>query len=292
MNRLFNERKEELKAFRDIFFKSGKREEKKADIPDDLFIACPECGKSFPRAQLEDNLFVCPVCSHHLRVGAYDRIGQICDSFRESNKNLVASDEDSFPGYREKLEKARKKSGLQEACVTGTGKIGENRFVICVMDPAFMMGSMGQAVGEKIVRAIEMAVHKHLPLVIFTASGGARMQEGILSLVQMARTSAALERLAGEHLLYITVLTDPTTGGVSASFAMLGDIILAEPDALVGFAGKRVIASTVREELPDDFQQAEFVQEKGFIDRIVPRAELKNEISRLIRLHERRGQWS
>ena len=194
-----------------------------------------------------------------------------------------------FPGYEKKIAKYKDSSGITEAVITGTGLINGNKSVICVMDSHFMMGSMGTVVGEKITLAVEKAIEEHLPIIIFTASGGARMQEGILSLMQMAKVSAALARHSKAGLLYITVLTDPTTGGVTASFAMLGDIILAEPHALVGFAGRRVIEGTIKEQLPEDFQSAEFLLEKGFVDNIVKRDEMKNVLSLLLGLHNQAG---
>ncbi len=287
---IFTRRRKELEAFKRAVL-NRKREHQTAQIPDNLFEACPSCGKSYLQDKLQENLYVCPDCGFHIRIGARERISQLCDSFRETDKTFCVPDKD-FPGYSEKLDKARDLTGLRDACVCGVAKIGEQRFMLCVMDSRFMMGSMGQTVGEKIVRTVEGVIRRHLPLVIFTTSGGARMQEGILSLIQMARTSAALEKLSEEQLPYISILTDPTTGGVSASFAMLADIILAEPGALIGFAGRRVIASTVREELPEDFQRAEFLLEKGFVDRIVDRRDLKDELGVLLSLHERRPLWT
>ena len=239
------------------------------------------------------NLYVCPHCGAHLKLNAHERIRQIVDegSFVEMDKRMTLLEGRTFPGYEEKLERLQKKTGLYEAVVTGTAKLGGIKCALAIMDSNFFMGSMGQIVGEKITRCIEYATKKKLPLIIFCTSGGARMQEGILSLVQMAKTSAALAKHHEAGLLYISYLTHPTTGGVSASFAMLGDIILAEPKCLIGFAGKRVIASTVNEELPADFQTAEFVLEKGFIDRIVERKDSRNVLIQLLRLHERRVSW-
>ncbi|MEG0469419.1 MAG: acetyl-CoA carboxylase carboxyltransferase subunit beta, partial [Longicatena sp.] len=210
-------------------------------------------------------------------------------TFVELDKRMVLKEESNFPGYEEKLDKLQKSTGLYDAVVCGTGKIGGKKVALAIMDSNFFMGSMGQIVGEKITRCIEYATKKRLPLIIFTTSGGARMQEGILSLVQMAKTSAALAKHKEEGLLYISYLTHPTTGGVSASFAMLGDLILAEPQCLVGFAGKRVIESTVNEKLPDNFQTAEFMLEKGFIDKIVERKDSKETLCKLITFHERRA---
>ena len=235
------------------------------------------------------NQYVCPKCGHYMVLTAHERIRQVVDegTFIEMDKRLTHVSNQTFPGYQEKLTRLQKTTGLYEAVISGVGRIHGHQAVITVMDNQFFMGSMGQAVGEKITRSIEFATKKKLPIIIFTTSGGARMQEGILSLVQMAKTSAALSKHSEAGLFYISYLTHPTTGGVSASFAMLGDIILAEPACLVGIAGKRVIASTVKEELPDNFQKAEFVLEKGFIDRIVERSEARKILSQLLSMHER-----
>lgn len=221
------------------------------------------------------------------RMGARDRIDSIIDqgSFVEYDVGLHTKDILNFPDYTEKIEKAMENSKETEAVVTGEGKIAGEDCIICVMDSNFMMGSMGSVVGEKITRAIERAIEKRLPIIIFTASGGARMQEGIVSLMQMAKTSAALGRLNEEGLLCISVLTDPTTGGVTASFAMLGDIIIAEPNALIGFAGPRVIEQTIRQKLPEGFQRAEFLLEKGFVDKIVHRRNMKVVLSKILKIH-------
>ena len=223
----------------------------------------------------------------HPRMAARDRINSIIDegTFVEYDTDLKTTDTLNFPGYMEKIEAAMQNSGEKEAVITGEGKITDKNCIICVMDSNFMMGSMGLVVGEKITRAIEKAIEKRFPVIIFTASGGARMQEGILSLMQMAKTSAALGRLGEEGLLYISVLTDPTTGGVTASFAMLGDIIIAEPGALIGFAGPRVIEQTIKQKLPGGFQRVEFLQERGFIDKIVHRKNMKAVLSKILRIH-------
>lgn len=219
-------------------------------------------------------------------------IGDIIDegTFLEYDKDLESSNPLDFPNYNTKLVQARESTKEKEGVITGEGDINGERVVICVMNPGFMMGSMGTVVGEKITRAIEKAIEKKLPLIIFSASGGARMQEGILSLMQMAKTSAALARLDESGLLYISVLTDPTTGGVTASFAMLGDIIIAEPGALIGFAGPRVIEQTIKQKLPEGFQRAEFLLEKGFIDMIVKREDMKDTLSQILRLHLKGGE--
>lgn len=226
------------------------------------------------------------------RIGARERINEIIDkgTFIEYDADLKADNPLNFPQYTEKVADAIEQSKENEGVITGEGKINSESCVICVMNPNFMMGSMGSVVGEKITRAIEKAIEKRFPLIIFCASGGARMQEGILSLMQMAKTSAALGRLAEEGLLYISVLTDPTTGGVTASFAMLGDIIIAEPGALIGFAGPRVIEQTIRQKLPEGFQRSEFLQEKGFVDKIVSRADMKIVLSKILKMHTSGGE--
>lgn len=288
MEQLFKRRKNRL----DLFKKRRSSEYKSpVDVPENLFHSCPNCKESIPFEDLMHNLYVCPSCNHHLKLTAHERLRQIVDehTFVETDKHMSLKEGLAFPGYEDKLEALIKKTGLFEAVVTGVGKIGGYKTVIAVMDSNFFMGSMGSIVGEKITRCIELATRKKLPLLIFATSGGARMQEGILSLVQMAKTSAALAKHKEAGLLYISYLTHPTTGGVSASFAMLGDIILAEPDCLIGFAGKRVIASTVNEKLPDDFQKAEFLLKKGFIDKIVERKDAYHTLAKILSFHERRA---
>lgn len=228
----------------------------------------------------------------HPRIAARDRVNSIIDkgTFAEYDTDLKTIDALNFPGYMEKIKIAMENSNEEEAVITGEGKITGRDCIICVMEPNFMMGSMGSVVGEKIARAIEKAIEKRFPLIIFTASGGARMQEGILSLMQMAKTSAALGRLSEEGLLYIAVLTNPTTGGVTASFAMLGDIVIAEPGALIGFAGPRVIEQTIKQKLPEGFQRAEFLQEKGFVDKIVHRKNMKAVLSEILKIHALGGE--
>ena len=211
-------------------------------------------------------------------------------SFRELFEKLPAGDPLSFPGYKSKLEESRRKTGLNEAAVIATGTVDGRKCVVGVLDSRFLMGSMSAAVGEKITLGIEYATKNKLPLILFAASGGARMQEGILSLMQMAKTSAALARFSQKGLLYISVLTDPTTGGVTASFASLGDIILAEPGALIGFAGPRVIQQTIGQTLPEGFQRAEYQEEHGFVDQVVPRSKLRDTISQLLLLHQKGGR--
>jgi acetyl-CoA carboxylase carboxyl transferase subunit beta len=248
---------------------------------------CKQCGGALAGAELYERLRVCPHCGYHFPLGARDRVASLADpgSFRETHAELVSVDplhfRDRLP-YRDRLHEAQARTGLGEAVVTGTLRIGGRSAVVAVLDFEFMGGSMGSVVGEKLARGIELAIDKHLPVIIVAASGGARMQEGILSLMQMAKTSAALERLGRARLPYLSVLTDPTTGGVTASFAMLGDVILAEPRALIGFAGPRVIAETIRQPLPDGFQRAEFLLEHGQLDMIVERKELKDTIRRLL----------
>lgn len=261
------------------------------DTPENVFHSCPNCKESIVFEDLMHDFYVCPNCGFHMKITAHERIRQMIDTntFVEMDKCMVLRDGLKFPGYEEKLDKLQKQTGLYEAVVCGSGKIDGHKVAIAIMDSNFFMGSMGQVVGEKITRCIEYATKKKLPLLIFCTSGGARMQEGILSLVQMAKTSAALARHKEEGLLYISYLTHPTTGGVSASFAMLGDIILAEPKCLVGFAGKRVIETTVNESLPDNFQTAEFMLDKGFIDRIVERKDSKDICAKLLTFHERRA---
>ncbi len=227
----------------------------------------------------------------HPRIGARERINLTIDegTFVEYDTDLKTTNPLDFPNYTDKIRAAKENSGEKEAVVTGEGKIKGEDCIICIMDPNFMMGSMGSVVGEKITRAAEKAIEKRFPVIIFTASGGARMQEGILSLMQMAKTSIALGRLGEEGLLYISVLTDPTTGGVTASFAMLGDIIIAEPGALIGFAGPRVIEQTIKQKLPEGFQRAEFLKEKGFVDKIVHRKNMRTLLSRVLKIHASGG---
>lgn len=256
-------------------------------VPDGTWVKCDKCGKILYKKYLTDNLNVCSNCNHYFRLGAFERIAMICyeDSFNEFGKDIETEVGLDFPNYKEKLDKSMKKSKLKEGVITGECRINGINSIIAVMDSNFMMGSMGTVVGEKITQAVERAIEKELPLIIFTASGGARMQEGILSLMQMAKVSSAIARLNEAGLLYVTVLTDPTTGGVTASFAMLGDIIISEPGALIGFAGRRVIEGTIKQSLPDNFQTAEFLLENGFIDKIVKRSELKSTIGDILMLH-------
>lgn len=268
---------------------SDLRPQRKTMIPEGLWLRCPNCSALIYRKQMEANLYCCPEaqCNHHFRVGATERIAQLVDagSFEPMFTGLAANDPLRFRDlktYAERLKSEQIKSGQTDAIKAGIGFIKGRQLMLAVIDLDFMMGSMGSVVGEVITRAIEAATEKKLPLLIVSGSGGARMQESGLSLMQMAKTSAALSRFAQARGLYISLCTDPTTGGVTASFAMLGDVILAEPKALIGFAGPRVIQQTIRQALPDGFQRSEYLQQAGMVDRVVPRQQLRNEIARLI----------
>lgn len=263
------------------------QEEQKPNIPNGLWVKCECCGKAIYKKDLEKHMLVCKECGKHFRMPALDRINSIIDegTFIEFDRTMTSANPLDFPGYDKKLEDLKEQTGLNEAIVTGKGKLNGEEVIIGVMDSRFMMGSMGSVVGEKLARAIERATKSKLPVIIFTASGGARMQEGMFSLMQMAKVSAAIAKHNEAGFLYIPVLTDPTTGGVTASFAMLGDIILAEPGALIGFAGKRVIEQTIKQSLPEGFQTAEFLLEHGFIDAVVPREKLKETLAQLLSLH-------
>lgn len=254
-------------------------------VPEEMWVKCPKCNTLLLTTDMEENLNVCTKCDHHFRMNAKQRIELFADSdsFVEHDAELTSTNILDFPGYDAKLEKAREKGN--ESVICGECRIGGVKAVLCVMEAGFMMGSMGTVTGEKITRAFEYATENLLPVVVCTVSGGARMQEGILSLMQMAKTSGAVKRHSDAGLLYITVLTDPTTGGVTASFAMEGDIILAEPNTLVAFAGPRVIEQTMRQKLPRDFQTSEFVMQKGFIDAVVTRDMLKTTVTKLLKMH-------
>ena len=256
-------------------------------VPDDLLCKCKKCGGIVLIDDVRSGGYICPKCGGYFRMSAYERIKRVADegTFLEWDRNLVGTDPLQFEGYEAKLAATRLRTHMKEAVITGRCRIGGRQTVLCVMDGRFFMASMGEAVGEKITRAVERATKLKLPVIIFACSGGARMQEGILSLMQMAKTSAAIKRHSEAGLLYISVLTDPTTGGVMASFAMLGDIILAEPGALAGFAGQRVIEQTIHQKLPKGFQRAEFLQEHWFVDRIVKREEMRQVLSDLLMLH-------
>lgn len=255
----------------------------------ELTTNCPNCNKTLGEHELLELRNVCPYCSWHFRINARQRIDFICDanSFEERDGDLISDNILEFPGYDRKLKNARLESAEKEAVVCGRAKISGNPVAVFVMEPYFMMGSMGRVVGEKITRLFEYAKEAGLPVIGFTVSGGARMQEGIISLMQMAKISGAVKLHSDANLLYLCVLTDPTTGGVSASFAMEADIIIAEPFALVGFAGPRVIEQTIRKKLPVGFQRAEFLLEKGFIDDIVHRKRLRSYLSLILRLHKK-----
>ena len=256
-------------------------------IPDDMCVRCSACGKTLFNGDLIENLYVCTSCGHHFRLGARARVGIISDpgSFTETDASLSSKNIISFPGYNQKLAKAAADSGEKEGVVTGFCTVGGFECGIFAMEPHFMMGSMGSVIGEKLTSLFEKAAERSLPVVGFTVSGGARMQEGIISLMQMAKVSAAVKKHSDAGNLYLAVLTDPTLGGVSASFASLGDIIIAEPKALIGFAGPRVIEQTIHQKLPENFQRAEFLLEKGFVDSIVERRKQREYITKILRLH-------
>lgn len=265
-----------------------KNKKTKIDIPVGKWAKCEKCKEIIYKETLRENLSVCPHCGHYFRMHINKRLELIIDkdTYKKFDINIEANNPLELEDYPRKLKSLREKTGIQEAVSAGTGKINGEEVVICVMDSGFLMGSMGVVVGEKITYAVEQAIEKRLPLIIFSASGGARMQEGIISLMQMAKTTSALTKLDKAGLLYISVLTDPTYGGVTASFASLGDIVLAEPGAMIGFAGKRVIEQTIGEQLPEGFQTSEFLLEHGFIDKIVERKDLKDTLSKLISFHK------
>ena len=273
--------------------KRGRRKKAVAvpEVPEDIYRKCSYCGKPILNKDVRENLYRCPRCGGYFRGHARRRGELLADkgSFMELDAHMPVADPLDFPGYEEKLEAMREKTGLDEAVLTGTCTIDGERAVLCVMDNRFIMSSMGYVVGEKLCRAIEHADAEELPVIIYCASGGARMQEGIVSLMQMAKTSTAIRRHQEKGLLYISVLTNPTMGGVTASFAMLGDVIIAEPRALIGFAGPRVIEQTIGEKLPEGFQRSEFLLEHGFVDLIAGREEQKSLLSRLIRFHDMRS---
>ena len=264
------------------------KKQSNVDIPIGKWIKCDSCKEILYKDSLRENLHICPNCGHYFRMHIGRRLELMIDegTYTRFDLSLDTTNPLELEDYPKKLKSLREKTGLEEAVSCGIGNINGEKVVICVMDSGFLMGSMGVVVGEKITYAIEQAIEKRLPLIIFSVSGGARMQEGIMSLMQMAKTTAALTKLDKEGLLYISVLTDPTYGGVTASFASLGDIILAEPKAMIGFAGPRVIEQTIGEELPEGFQTAEFLLEHGFIDKIVERKDLKETIYKLIKLHK------
>jgi len=283
-------------SIKDLFYKKRKyatipSERVKREVPEGIMIKCKKCSTILYNKELELNLHVCPKCDYHFPVPAPERIRITLDegNFFEYDSDMYSNDPLQFPDYAKKIEAAVETSGLSEAVITGEGTIKGFPVVVGVMDSRFIMGSMGSVVGEKIARAIETAHIKKYPLILFSASGGARMQEGILSLMQMAKTSAALERFDRGKGLYISVMTHPTTGGVSASFATLGDYNFAEPGALIGFAGRRIIEQTIRQELPEDFQTAEFLLKHGQVDKVIHRRELRDVLAKILEMHSIRG---
>lgn len=286
LNQMFKKTKDNYISLKNT---TASAEQIKPEVPEGLLRKCNMCGKAIFSDEVKGNHYICPKCGGYFRVPARKRIRMIAeeDSFEEWDTGMDTKNPLDYKGYEEKVAALREKTGLDEAVITGKARIGVHSVVLAVMDGRFLMASMGEVVGEKISRAVERATKEKLPVIIFTCSGGARMQEGITSLMQMAKTSAALKRHSDAGQLYISVLTDPTTGGVTASFAMLGDIILAEPKALIGFAGPRVIEQTIGQKLPKGFQRSEFLLEHGFIDAIVKRDELKNTLEQILNLHVR-----
>jgi acetyl-CoA carboxylase carboxyl transferase subunit beta len=267
-------------------------EQAKQDVPEGIVSKCPSCKKIMYSKELNKNLKVCMNCGYHYQMNAKERIKSLFDenSFIEYDKDMISENPLQFPDYEEKLEKDRQKTQQNEAVVTGEGMINGYKTTVAIMDASFRMGSMGSVVGEKITRTIEKASEQGLPFIILTASGGARMQEGVLSLMQMAKTSSALKLYSDNGGLFISIMTHPTTGGVSASFASLGDYNFAEPGALIGFAGRRIIEQTIREELPEDFQTAEFLLKHGQLDAVVNRLELKDTLSNILDIHQTGGE--
>ena len=274
-------------ALEELFKNVTKRFNDDAPEEHEPVFKCPRCQQTTPESKFQELNKVCPHCNYHARLTAAERMRLTVDSgsFVEYDAEMHSADPLQFPGYARKVESLQTMTGLKDAVITGECTIKGSRTVLIIMDSHFMMASMGSVVGEKITRAFETATEKGLPVVAFTASGGARMQEGIISLMQMAKTSAAVAKHNDAGLLYLTVMTDPTTGGVTASFASLGDIMLAEPGALIGFAGPRVIEQTIGEKLPAGFQRSEFQYEHGFVDKVVPRTEMRETLAQLLRLH-------
>lgn len=282
---------------KDLFTKNHTKKKKyatipaetaKNEVPEGIMTKCPSCKKIMYTKELVKNLKVCLHCHYHFQMNSHERIDSFIDegSFEEINENMISENPLGFPDYLEKLEKDRKKSKINEAVVTGIGTVNGHKMVVAIMDASFRMGSMGSVVGEKITRAIEKADELSVPFIIFTASGGARMQEGALSLMQMAKTSVALKKFSNNGGLIISIMTHPTTGGVSASFASLGDYNFAEPEALIGFAGRRVIEQSIREELPEDFQTSEFLLKHGQLDAIISRTDLVEKIADILEIHQ------
>lgn len=280
------------KIYRAIPQDIEKAEEERPNVPQGIMTKCPKCGKVIYTKLLLKNFKRCDECGYNFKVSSGERFAMILDEgeIQEFDAQLMTRDPLGFPGYGDKIVKTQLQTGLVDGIVTGKGRISGLPVMLGVMDAAFFMGSMGTTIGEKLARLFERATQERLPVIVFTASGGARMQEGIFSLMQMAKVSAAIAKHSEEGLLYITVLTDPTTGGVTASFAMLGDIILAEPGALIGFAGPRVIEQTIGQKLPEGFQRAEFLLEHGFVDQIVPRDQLKQTLAAILKLHSQVGR--
>lgn len=281
--------------FKDFFNRSSKKKKyvtvsdsKQSDVPAGIMMKCPKCKKIMYTKELAENLNVCFNCDHHIALTAHKRIEAISDegTFTEFDKGMTSANPLDFPSYEEKIQKDQQKTELNEAVVTGTATLEGIEYGIAVMDARFRMGSMGSVVGEKICRIIEHCTEHRLPFILFSASGGARMQEGIISLMQMGKTSVTLKKHMDAGLLYISYITNPTTGGVSASFASVGDINLSEPKALIGFAGRRVIEQTINEKLPDDFQTAEFLLEHGQLDKVVHRKEMKMTLSNILKMHQ------
>ena len=289
MQPLFRSRRDRLDRLRRQREQAVEAAAKRSDLPTGGSQTCPGCGRECQNQELVKTEYVCPHCGYHLPIGAYLRLSLLLDpfTFQELWPELTAPNALEFPGYESKLTAQREKTALSDAAVAAVGKLDGRQAVFAVLDSRFFMGSMSTAVGEKITRAIEYAADKHVPLIIFSASGGARMQEGMLSLMQMAKTAGAAKRHSDAGLLYVTVLTDPTTGGVTASFASLGDIMLAEPGALIGFAGPRVIEQTIGEKLPEGFQRSEYLLDHGFLDQIVPRSQWRHVLGQLLALHEK-----
>ncbi|MBQ6633977.1 MAG: acetyl-CoA carboxylase carboxyltransferase subunit beta [Ruminococcus sp.] len=285
---------EDLFSVVKVRFNGDKTEDdkKKTDIPKGLLFKCPRCRNVTFMEEFNKAGKVCPECNYHSRLSAKERLDITVDkgSFEEFDARMISKNPIDFPDYNKKQLQMREKTGLKDAVLTGKALIRGEECIIIVMDSNFMMASMGSVVGEKITRAIEYATENRLPVVAFTASGGARMQEGIVSLMQMAKTSGAIARHNEAGLLYTVVMTDPTTGGVTASFASLGDIIIAEPKVLIGFAGRRVIEGTIKQKLPDDFQSAEFMLENGFVDMIVERKSMRRVLSNLLKIHRLSGK--
>lgn len=285
MNNFFKHRRERL-----LQLKAKREKIASLSVKHQNTIVCKNCGASMTVKQQIDAYMTCPTCNFHFPIGAYHRLSLLLDtqSFEELQPQLIGGNPLEFPEYSQKLKMLREKTGIKDAIIVAKGKINKHSVIVAVLDSRFLMGSMGAVMGEKVAYAAEKARKLKLPLIIFTASGGARMQEGIISLMQMAKTSAAIQKFSDAGGLYISYLTHPTTGGVTASFASLGDITLAEPEALIGFAGPRVIEQTIGQSLPEGFQKSEFLQEHGYVDKIVPRTEMKKVLTQILSLHKKK----